>query len=344
MLPFSQILVEIVEEIEIDRDFNIHHPDYPPLNRNPDLVNRLERIPPQLRSKYLIVQIQSYLHDIYFSHELLSIQETELAAQQPTPIKNNTLDGIDLDFYQQLQHSNTSNGYFDPDWQVVAQTEEDEFIVVKDGLHLHLNPHQHLPRSSQIEIGSVLPIYLPPNLVGRDTYIAVGNFGLPHRSPSVEIYFNFNPQAAVAIVKKLTSELNQLSIPFQFAILHHPDLFHRYDAGTLCLPQAAYSRLQPVLAALYQTYQAEFSSQIPLFTKQLAPGLGIAEVPTSDLNFGSQRCQLLATGLFTAMAADRTSVAKLHTINQEFTNAGIDCHAPHLNPTDRDCYNTYVLN
>ncbi len=340
-----KILTEIIENIEIDRNFIIRHPDYPPLQLEPETIARFQHISPQLRSKYLKIQVQNYLYDLYFSHSLISLKQIDIAAQQPAPIKNNKIDGVDIDFYRRLQQSNTGNGYLDPDWQIVAATENDELIVVKDGLHLHINPQQHLPKNvKSATIGDLVSIYLPHNLVDRDTYIIVGNLGIPDRSNSVQIYFNFTPDAAVAIAQKLTLEFNQLDIPFQFAILHDPALFYRYDAGTLWLSQTSYLEVQEILANIYQAHQAEFSPAVPLLTKQLAPGLGLAEIPATPDTFGMQRCQLLATGLLTAMEQDRTLAAdKLKIVCQELATAGIDWRQPYLNPAALDCYSVYVL-
>ena len=336
MLNFSQTILEIVDKIEIEQNFSVRHPDYPPLELEPALITRLDRISPQLQAKYLAIQVQNYLYNIYFSHSLMSIQELDIVAKQPTTIKNNIINGIDIDLCLRLQQSNTSHGYIDPDWQIVAET-KDEFIVVKDGLHLHIDRQQHLPKLSQADIGDTIPIYLPHNLVGRDTYIIIGNLGSPDRAKSVEIYFNFTPNAAVAIAQKLTSELNRLGIPFQFAILHDPALFYRYDAGTLWLPQTGYIAVFTVLIAICQAHQADFSPDVPLFTQHLAPGLGIAEVPNTSGSFGMQRCQLLATGLLTAMKQGKTLTNdRLDTIRKEFATAGIDWMQPDLHPSASD--------
>jgi HopA1 effector protein family len=338
MSNHHQILAEIVEKIQIDRDFGISHPDYPPIEVQPAVIARLQQLAPPLQRKYSIVQIQNYLYEIYFSHSLIGLNESLAATQQPAKIKNNTINGVDLNFYRQLQQHNPSDGYLDPDWQVVATTEAGELVVVKDGLHLHIDPEQHLPRDLQrTTMGNIVPIYLPPDLMGQDTYIMVGNFGSPARSLSVQVYFNFSPDAALEIGQQLSRELNKLGIPFQFAILHNPNLFHRYDAGMLWLPQAGYFAIQTVLAQIYQTHQAEFSADIPLFTQRLAPGLGIAEQPDPPVTFGLQRCGLLAAGLIAAMEQTKTSAAdKLEIVRQEFTTAGIDWLDPQLNPATTD--------
>jgi hypothetical protein len=340
-----QILVEIVENIEIDLGVAVRHPQYPPLEFPTDTIDRFHRISPQLQTKYLNFQVQNYLYDIYFSHSLMSLVELDLAAKQPSLTKNNTIDGIDGDFYRRLQQHNSSRGYLDPDWQIIGATDRDELIVVKDGLHLHIDRQYHLPPDLKTAaIDDVVAIYLPPNLVDRDTYIMVGNAGSPDRDRSVQIYFNFTPDAAIEIAHKLSLELNQLAIPFQFAILHHPDLFYRYDAGTLWLPQAGYLTGRAIIAQIYRSHQSEFSPGIPLFSKQLAPGLGLAEVPTTGSTFGMQRCELLATSLLTAMAQGKTLAAdKLNAIRQEFATARLDWRQPYLHAATPDADLIYTI-
>jgi HopA1 effector protein family len=340
MPTFAEIITDITEKIEIDPNFAIRHPDYPPLEQSDETIARFQRTPSQLQAKYLTIQVQAYLYDIYFSHSLMSLQKLEAKAQQPLLVQNNVIDGIDVEFHQRLQQGNTSNGYFDPGWQVVAEVENNELIVVKDGLNLHIDRSQHLTKDfQQAKPGDIIPIYLPHNLAGQDSYVMVGNFGIPDRANSVELYFNFTPDAAVAIAPNLTRELNKLGIPFQFAMLHNPDLFHRADAGILSLPQAGYLAAQTALTQIYQAHQANFSPQVPLFTKQLAPGLGLAEVPNSPDPFGLKRCELLAIGLLTAMEQDRTlATDKLDVIRQQFATAGIDWLQPYLNPAASDCY------
>jgi HopA1 effector protein family len=336
MSNHHQILAEIAEKIQIDSNFGISHPDYPAIVTPPDVIQRLRQMAPQLQRKYSIVQIQNYLYEIYFNHSSLSLSEVAAAAQPSAEIKNNTINGVDINFYRQLQQHNPGRGYLDPDWQVTTET--NELVVVKDGLHLHINPAQHLPPDLQLAvIGDIVPIYLPPDLMGQDTYLMIGNFGSPARSSSVQVYFNFTPDAALEIAPKLSQELNKLSIPFQFAILHNPDLFHRYDAGILSISQAGYFAIKPILAKIYQTHQAEFTTDIPLFTQWLAPGLGIAEEPDASVTFGLQRCGLVAAGLVAAMEQNKTAaVDKLESIQQEFTTAGLDWFQPSLNPVKID--------
>jgi HopA1 effector protein family len=349
MSNHQQLITEIVEKVKIvnvdpaikNQDWTIEHPDYPPIELDPEAIAKFQQMPAQLQRKYSIDRIQNYLYDIYFTHSLPSLQEIAAVTQQLAPIKNNIVNGVDVDFLGQLQQHNRSQGYFDLGWQVVAETEVGEIVVVKDGLHLHLNRSHHLPPNlARIEIGDLVPIYLPPQLVGVDAYIMVGNFGSPTGSsqdsitqfPSVRIYFNFTSNIALTIAQKLTDELNQLSIPFQFAVLHNPEFFHRYDSGTLWLPQSGYLAARNLLAAIYQAHQADFSPEIPLFSQRLAPGLGIVEELEKSNALGLHRCELLAIGLVAAIEQGQTTTAeKLQSIEQEFASAEVDWLHPYFN-------------
>jgi HopA1 effector protein family len=275
----------------------------------------------------------------------MSLEETAKRLQRRLKVKNNAVNGIDIEFCQQLHQSNTSSGYINPGWQVVAQTDDAELIVVKDELHLHINPQQHLPQElRQATVGDIVPVYLSHNLVGIDTYIAVGNLGVPDLMQSVQIFFNFTPNAAIQITRELTQALNELGIAFQFAILHNPDLFHRYDTGSLWLSQPCYFAVQTLLERTYNAHQAAFSPHIPLFAKQLAPGLGIAELPAASSTFGEHRCELLAESLAISMEQGKmTTTDKLGIVNQIFSFAGIDWLQPYLSFSTSDCYNIYAI-
>ena len=343
MQTFEQTIIEICQTIEISSDFTISHTAYPSLELSEEMIDKFSQSSTEAQSNLLKLQIQNYLYDIYFDRSLMSLDEIEIESEQPTLIQNNVIDGIDINFRQQLRQGNTGTGYFDPDWLVVANTDNHELIVAKDGLNLHIDPNLHLAKNSSPEIGDSVAIRLPNNLAGQDTYIIVGNLGSPDRVSSVELYFNFTPAGAIAIATSLTHELNKLEIPFQFAILHNPDLFYRTDSGILLLSQSDYLATQNLIAQIYQAHQADFSPNIPLCTKQLAPGLALAEISTTSANFGLQRCELIATGLLAVISQQQLSATqKLDVIRQQFAVAGLDWFCPHLNFATVDCYKPLI--
>ena len=93
----------------------------------------------------------------------------------------------------------------------------------------------------------------------------------------------------------------------------------------------------------HQAHQADFSPNIPICTKRLAPGLALAEISTTSANFGLQRCELIATGLLAVISQQQLSATqKLDVIRQQFAVAGLDWFCPHLNFATVDCYKPLI--
>jgi hypothetical protein len=334
MCEYQTAIENIVNTIEISDNFAVKHPEYPPLELTPEVAERYQSLPSELRSKYLILQVQNYLHDIYFSGSLLTTQELERRSQQPVQIKNNIIDGIDVDFAVRLKNNNLSNGYLDPGWEIVDRESDGTVIVVKDGLYLHIDPRQHLPKDvKKITNGTIVSIYLPHNLLGVNSYIAVGNYGYPDRDRAIDFYFNYAADTAIAWEQKLIRELNKTGTPFQLEILFNPQDFHRQDAGILNVPQSAYERVKATIEQMYEKDRDGFSAPVPLFTKPLLPGIGMAETNPDRETFGLHRCRILATSLVEIYNSGPTdSKSRVNTIASSFQAAGLNLSQPYLNP------------
>ena len=103
-------------------------------------------------------------------------------------------------------------------------------------------------------------------------------------------------------MRNLTQQLNAISIGFRFKVLYNPGDYKRYDSGVLYFDKRDYQAVGEVLQLVYQ--QSDFKSEVPLFTMQLLPGLGLAEEPDQKFgvheSFGMNRCQIVANGLLEA--------------------------------------------
>lgn len=79
-----------------------------------------------------------------------------------------------------------------------------------------------------------------------------------------------------------------------------------------------------------------FKSEIPLFTKQLAIGLGLAEEPDQKFavqeSFGMNRCQIVANGLLEAWyQGDDLPEVRMQAILGQFSHLGIELQRPYVN-------------
>ncbi|MDZ8054648.1 MAG: T3SS effector HopA1 family protein [Aulosira sp. ZfuVER01] len=345
------VLQDIVCKIEIKSDFSIYHPDYKPLELPSQIIERFQKMPTQMQQKYLSLQLRSFLYGIYYNGSM----RTALALNGegnalPLDLENNTILGIDISFYEQLHESNCGEGYFDPGWSVIREEIDDSLAVTKGGLRLHIQRHKHLQTIEQAAVvGDIVAIRMPKNRVQNGFYMAVGNLGFPgltnpkNSLVTVRSYFNLTPEGAVEVMRSLTQMLNDLAIYFSFKVLYNPKDYGRHDSGVLYFDKSDYPVVREVLEIVYRENKLHFQPEIPLFTMQLQPGLGLAEEPDQKFaeheSFGMNRCQIVANGLLAAWyPGDNSPAGRMQAIRQEFSRLGIDLQRTYLNANSEDIY------
>ncbi|GFE68857.1 T3SS effector HopA1 family protein [Chroococcus sp. FPU101] len=337
-----ETLQDIASQVEIQSNFCIRHPKYQTLELPEKAVTYFQRIPVELKHKYLNLQLQSFLYGVYYNGSMRST----LTPKSNT--ENNTLLGIDLEFYDHLHQSNHGQGYFDSGWLVVQEESDGTLAVTKKGLTLHIERAYHLI-NPQSAVGDLVAIRMPKNLMQNGFYVAVGNAGTDERnqpqanSVTVRIYFHLIAEGAVAVMDSLTQHLNDLKIPFSFKVLYSPDEYQRYDSGVLYFERSYYPTVRQVLQTVYLENQIYFREQIPLFTKPLALGLALAEEPdykfTKQESFGMNRCQMIANGLLQSWYKRESSPEhRLASILEQFSSLGIKLECPFLNADSEDIY------
>ncbi|MDZ8056492.1 MAG: T3SS effector HopA1 family protein [Aulosira sp. ZfuVER01] len=348
------VLEDIVNKVEINFDFSIRHPDYKPLEIPAEAVERFQKLPGEMQQKYLSLQLRSFLYGIYYNGSM----RTELAADKkennlPLDLENNTVLGVDIGFYKQLHDSNYGEGYFQPGWSILREESDGSLAVSRGGLRLHIQKDRHLLASDKFAVvGDVIAIKMPKNVVQSGFYMAVGNAGLYRNDLEnqqiVRIYFNLTPSGAVAVMGNITQHLNEKNIPFQFKVLYHPKDYKRHDSGVLYFDKQDYEVVKQSLNSIYIENQGDFKSEIPLFTKELAPGLSLAEEPDQKFaereSFGMNRCQIIANGLLEAWyQGDNSPQGRMKAIQEQFSLVGIDFERVHLNANSEDIYKALDL-
>ncbi|MEH2168903.1 MAG: T3SS effector HopA1 family protein [Nostoc sp.] len=346
-------LQDIVSNVQLHSNFCISHPNYKPLELPDEVVARFQQMPADIQNKYFGLQLRSFLYGIYYNGSMRATLAPDadsagLALHQD--LENNTRLGVDIAFYEQLHSSNRGNGYFDPGWSVVRQESDGTLAVTKGGLTLYIEPDKHLQLAEQsAAIGELVAIRMPRNFVQSGFYMAVSNAGPrsnshPNREPEiVRIYFNFSPEGAVAVMDSLTRELNDISISFTFKVLYNPSEYRRYDSGVLYFEKSNYQVVRQGLESVYAQTKEHFNPDVPLFTKFLAPGLGLAEEPDRKFaeqeSFGMNRCQIIANGLLEAWhSLDDSPEGRITSILKQFSRVGVELQRSYLNANSVDIY------
>lgn len=343
------VLKDIVNQVEIRADFSVRHPDYKPLDLPEEAITRFQKMPAEMQQKYLSLQLRSFLYGIYYSGSMrealaLDAEENNLALD----LENNTVLGVDLEFYNRIHTSNNGQGYFEPGWVILKEEEDGSLVVKKSVLKLHIERDKHLqPTEQDAVVGDTVAIKMPKNSVQNGFYVSVGNArNNLHKDASVvlvRIYFNLTPDGAVAVMGNLTQQLNEQNIPFDFKVLYNPQDYQRHDSGVLYFDKSNYELVHQVLQQVYQEHQPHFKTEVPLFTLQLAPGLALAEEPDQKFaereSFGMNRCQIIANGLLEAWYQGKNLPdEKMQSIFEQFSLSGIDLNHTYLNANSEDIY------
>ncbi|MQA28217.1 MAG: hypothetical protein GEU82_00050 [Luteitalea sp.] len=271
-----------------------------------------------------------------------------LAQPEPAPGDQGSGPVSDAEFTAELSNANGGHGFWEAGWTVAridGSTGEGGTVVVsKAGLTLGVTRDQiRLAERSGPAPGTELAIRLPKELFGISPgyYVATSDAPLDDddRRSLVRFYWNLRPEGAVSFVALTTRTLNQAGLPFTLKIINHRAHFDRCDAAVLCLPKRCYPVAASIVADTYRSIGVHLKRLAPVFTKPLAPGLGLAESPPGGESFGLHRCGLLADGIIEAREHGSKSVdAMCEFVEKRFAATGIDLKRPYLNPGSFDEY------
>ncbi|MBR8826589.1 MAG: hypothetical protein DSM107014_01570 [Gomphosphaeria aponina SAG 52.96 = DSM 107014] len=346
-----QLLYYLVNNLQIDSNFVITHPQEELLEIPQEVLSSLEKLNKKLKNKYLCLRLRNFLHELYFMGEK-DIKQDVIEISRQSKLVNNTVKGLNYEFYKQLHNNNCGAGYFDAGWQILRKEKSGKLAVKKNGLTVWIDPNYHLKNLEKSrKIGDIVEVKFPRNQVEQDFYLAIGDAGLVNaaeKNKIVEIYFNITAQGAVRVMKTLTEKLNNSQIPFTFKTLSNPDDYGRYDAAMLKFANNYYQQVRLILQSIYEENKTELAENIPLFTKLLAPGLGLAEEPQNGTDlpttFGMNRFQILANALFSGWQTGINSPeGRMSLIKKQFASFKLEWHQLYLNPNSQDIYYPLVF-
>jgi hypothetical protein len=153
------------------------------------------------------------------------------------------------------------------------------------------------------------------------------------------VYWHLRSAGGPALVPLLARCLNAAAVPFRLKVPTSPAAYTRADAGVLYLPMNRYAAAQDAVRTVHAAMRDHLRDEVPLFTKRLAPGLGLAEDPGNGLSFGQHRCRLVARGLWAAhQIGEQGPEDRLRAIVGAFRAEGLDAEHPYLSQGSVDDY------
>ncbi len=339
-----ETITEIAATIEIKSFFLVDRAGEPVIFFNPEKETRFQQLPEEIQERYLSVQLRNLLIAIYFqgSYHIDDFDQLETEAE----LENRSGIGVKSSLFQSLDRANCGSGFFDADWLITDREDNGLWAVSKQNLVVHIKPDLHLSLEEQTAtVGDRVSILMPHHIVEKGAYVAIGNAGNPFKNGEqlVNLYLNISGSGAIVFLGSLTQALNNLLLPFRCKFLYDIDRYERYDTGVLTVAKANYPTLEPVIWEIYRQHHSHFREGTPLFTKSLARGVAIAEVPQHPKNssetFAHDRFQLVVDGLLTAWRSDKNAPQlRRESILQCFANRAIDLPYSYLEPTSEDIY------
>lgn len=265
--------------------------------------------------------------------------------------KNNRTDftspvSPDPGFVSALSAANTSRERWDPGWQISAMIPGGQVVVQKGALVRAVWPGEFLMHGGTgmaPGVGAPVSLYMPreSTVMQPGFYFAFGEAaGDWHDDGSLlRFYWNVKDSGATALLSSITTQLNRFQVPFRYKCLTAKEAYVRVDAAVLYVAKRLYRITAELLLDVQAQVAAQLDPETPLFTKQLAPGLGFAEDPGVVESFGTSRCRLLAEGIWSAFVQGaQEERARLQIVAQHFEKSGISLEAPYLNPGSQDRY------
>jgi class II lanthipeptide synthase len=303
---------------------------------SPQLTRLVRRaLTPETARAYLLFNLQSQLYKDFYCRGFAAPARREVIGLPAVEA---------MSFVQQLSDANGGSGCWENGWEVRA-IEGDRLVVQRRGLELRAGPDDYrASRDCPIEPGMRLSLRFPKELlnVSPGFYLALGDEELTDDDSRtlVRIYWNLMSEGAIQLIQSASTLLNQAKLPSRLKTLNDPTRYTRCDAAVLYVRQGDYDAVSAVLKAIYPELAAHLKRGTPVFTKRIAPGVGLAEDPGDGESFGLHRCRVLAEGLIRAYQRREKSIQeRLRTVERCFAEHNVNLDAPFLNPGSSDIYN-----
>jgi hypothetical protein len=306
--------------------------------RSARILPRIERLwSAETARGYLLFHLQAQLYS-HFYHQGYA-----------TPRRGDTMVGFAegrTPFVETLSAANVGRGYVQDGW-IVRATHDQGVVVGNNDLDIWVAWQDCVAPPYTISPGDNIGVPFTKEWlhISPGFYLAVSDTVMPPEDSAaiVRIYWNLTAGGAPQLMAAATSLLNQAQLPFELKVINHPDHYTRCDAGVLYIRKNDYAAVARILEKIYPALASSLKPNTPVFTKALAPGVGLAEDPGDGESFGLHRCKLFAEGLIRAYEQGTPALdQRLQVVVDTFAEHNISFDQPYLNPRSRDGYHFHA--
>jgi hypothetical protein len=250
-------------------------------------------------NKMLFDMMQALLYnEFYAASEKLPIQTMEdyIKIEEETKL-----------FNEYLSKFNSNKEKMDSDWAIEQIDTYGNIYATKGNLKRQIFAGEFINESA---FGRVASQNENVKIIMRKEYKSTQNgfyfifsntCGEDNQDMLVRFYFNINKDGVHLLVKNISEQFNNYSIPFSFKCANHPQYYSRKDTAVLYI-EKKYTRIATQLIdQIYSTIAPFMQNDIPAFTKKLYTGIAFAENPyKQDESFGTHCCKMITQAILGA--------------------------------------------
>lgn len=281
----------------------------------------------------LVRALQATLYNRCYAHRM-----EEWPPSAPTP---------DPQLAMRLSASNRSQERWDPGWKIYLTLPTGQIYVSKGERQRASMPGEYVTTSAsglapQVGDWATLRVSRESQTLQPSFYFMFSETlqDVWDEHSLIRFYFHCTPRIVEPLIAHLSTELNRYLIPYRMKALNDAALYTRTDAMVLYCAKRYFDVVYRLLQLIPDEILSALESSVPLFSKALLPGIGLAEDPNTGESFGMHRCRMVAEGIVDAWLLGHQSVpARFRAVAARFAMSGFQLDAPYLNPGSMNLFN-----
>lgn len=269
------------------------------------------------------------------------------STQFALPLSTNGASKATGDLAADLSKANRTPEHWDFGWKAYQLTPGGAVYAQKDLQARMFWPGEFLALDAPgtPQAGSWGRVYLTKEDIRSQSGFYVVNSeiapSLEDQNSFVRFYWNISPEAAAPLVSAITESFHRMRVPYSFKTLRYASNYGRSDAAVLYVGRRFYTVAARLAAEAYRVVNDRMKPNVPLFTKLLAPGLGLAEDPSDGESFGTSRSRLMAESVWrTYEKRQQSARARMTELAGLFEAQGWNLDLPHLCLSSVDLYHS----
>jgi hypothetical protein len=299
-------------------------------------------VAPDPQSQAFVATLSAYLYEYAYSHPYRKTLPESGARHDLS---------IDFGLLEAMSLANTTRERWEHGWTIARILQQGQVSAQKGAIQRNLWPGQFLSKDGPASMprqGAEISVFYAKESRSLQTgfYYAFGEtpeddtsgFGL------VRLYWNISFEGAPRLVGLITSRLNRFHVPFRLKAATARSQFERTDVAVVYLAKRFFRIVAELMLDVHPEIEDALNDDVPLFSKRVAKGLGVAEDPGTGESFGQSRCRRLAESVWNCyrrgepQRSEQRTQARWEEFRRLLKERGIDPQRPHLNAGSLDWY------